>query len=176
MMHPETNILRDSVRKPGGDARRQYGVLPWRADRNGDVKLLLITSRRRGRWIVPKGWPNEGRAPFMSAALEAFQEAGIIGDTDSAPLTDFHYLKQEEDGSQERIRVTLFGMAVRGTLSHWREKGERRRKWFPIGEAADRLDDVELARFVRRLASDPARLTRQREDPHEARDLVDETV
>lgn len=158
-----------------GEPRQQYGVLPWRSDRKGNLRVMLITSRRRARWIVPRGWPVEGRAPFMSAALEAFEEAGIIGDTSSAPLTHFHYLKEEEDGSQEKLRVTLFAMQVRGTLSHWRERHQRRRKWFGLDEAADRLDDVELARFVRELAADPTRLTQPRRADRQARELVGAT-
>jgi 8-oxo-dGTP pyrophosphatase MutT (NUDIX family) len=140
------------------EVRQQYGVLPWRSRRGDAMKVLLITSRERGRWIVPKGWPAKGRAPFMSAALEAFEEAGIIGDIDPEPLTHFHYLKGHDDGSRERVRVTLFGMNVQGTLSHWRERGQRKRQWFKLDEAATRLDDRELARFVGTLASDPTRL------------------
>ena len=140
------------------EARQQYGVLPWRCRGKGGIKVLLITSRERGRWIVPRGWPMKGRAPFMTAALEAFEEAGIIGDIDPQPLTDFHYLKGHDDGSREMVKVTLFGMNVQGTLTHWREREQRKRQWFGLDEAAARLDDAELARFVRTLASGPARL------------------
>jgi 8-oxo-dGTP pyrophosphatase MutT (NUDIX family) len=154
----------DVDKRPGtgpGEARQQYGVLPWRFRGKGGIEMLLITSRERGRWIVPRGWPMEGRAPFMTAALEAFEEAGIIGDIDPQPLTDFHYLKGHDDGSREHVKVTLFGMNVQGTLTHWRERGQRKRQWFGLDEAAARLDDVELARFVRMLASDPARLVKR---------------
>lgn len=140
------------------EAKQQFGVLPWRS-RKGGMKVLLITSREKGRWIVPRGWPMNGRPPFMTAALEAFEEAGIIGDIDPQPLTDFHYLKGHDDGSRENVKVTLFGMQVQGTLTHWQERGQRKRQWFRLDEAAARLDDAELAHFVRTLASDPSRLT-----------------
>lgn len=139
-------------------ALRQVGVLPWKTTRDGGLRVLLVTSRTRGRWITPRGWPIEGRAPFMAAALEAFEEAGVIGDIDSHPLTEYRCLKLDDDGVAHPCRVTLFGMRVRGTLTHWKEKAERRRRWFDLPAAAEHLHDAELAAFVKRLAADPSGL------------------
>lgn len=152
-------ITSDNVRiaSDAGELQ-QVGVLPWRIRRDGERKLLLITSRRRGRWIVPKGWPMKGYPPFAAASREAFEEAGIIGDISSVPVTTYRYMKVRDDGSQVACRVTVFSMNVRGTLSHWREKGQRQRRWFSLEAAADKLDDVELAEFVRELEADPERL------------------
>ena len=33
---------------------RQSGVIPYRV-RKGNLEILLITSRRERRWIIPKG-------------------------------------------------------------------------------------------------------------------------
>lgn len=149
----------DSVLTAGDtDELQQVGVLPWRIRRDGEPKLLLITSRRRGRWIVPKGWPMKGYPPFIAASREAFEEAGIIGDISPAPVTTYRYMKALDDGSQAACRVTVFGMNVRGTLSHWREKGQRQRRWFSLEAAAGKLDDIELAEFVRVLETEPERL------------------
>ncbi|WP_153885555.1 NUDIX domain-containing protein [Microvirga tunisiensis] len=38
---------------------------------------MLVTTRGRKRWIVPKGWPVPGLQPYESAAREAFEEAGL---------------------------------------------------------------------------------------------------
>ena len=138
--------------------RQQVGVLPWRIRRNGEMRILLITSRGRGRWIVPKGWPAKGYPLLVAASREAFEEAGVIGDISPSPVTAFRYQKILDDGSQTPCRVAVFGMNVRGTLSHWREKGQRKRQWFSLGEAADRLDAAELAAFVRALDAEPERL------------------
>jgi 8-oxo-dGTP pyrophosphatase MutT (NUDIX family) len=142
----------------GTDDLQQVGVLPWRIRRGGEPKILLITSRRRGRWIVPKGWPMKGYSPLVAASREAFEEAGVIGDISPAPVTTYRYVKALDDGSQVPCRVAVFGMNVRGTLSHWREKGQRQRRWFSLEAAADRLDDAELAAFVRTLDTTPERL------------------
>lgn len=140
-----------AVQAGHSDELQQVGVLPWRLRRDGEPKMLLITSRRRGRWIVPKGWPMKGRSAAAAASREAFEEAGIIGDISPSPVTCYRYMKALDDGSEVSCRVTVFGMKVRGTLSHWREKGQRQRRWFSFTAAADRLDDAELATFVRSL-------------------------
>jgi 8-oxo-dGTP pyrophosphatase MutT (NUDIX family) len=139
----------------GPDELQQVGVLPWRLRRDGEPKILLITSRRRGRWIVPKGWPMKDRPAGAAASREAFEEAGVIGDVSPSPVTCYRYMKALDDGSQVPCRVLVFGMKVRGTLSHWREKGQRQRRWFSLAAAADRLNDAELAAFVRTLDTAP---------------------
>ena len=48
----------------------QYAALPWRQSEQS-IEILLITTRRTRRWIVPKGWPMDGRAPNAAAAREA---------------------------------------------------------------------------------------------------------
>lgn len=138
--------------------QQQYGVLPWRMGRQGDMRVLLITDRNQKNWGVPKGWPVEGRVPFMSAALDAFEEAGIIGDIDPQPLTHYGYASQASDGTSLAHHVTLFAMRVRGTLLHWKEHGQRQRRWFSASEAADRLENTELAGFVRQLVTSPGPL------------------
>ena len=153
---------------PGADQRpglcsdevmQQYGVLPWRIDRGGAMQVLLITSRRRGRWIVPRGWLAKGRPPYQSAALEAFEEAGVIGDIHSHPMACYHYLKEGKDGSLQRCRVTLFSLQVRGTLTNWPERGQRKRRWFALDEAAGMVDDAELAQVIRSVCARPQMLT-----------------
>ncbi len=141
------------------DVSQQYGVLPWRKDKRGAIQLLLITSRRRRRWIVPKGWPVESRAPYMAAALEAFEEAGVIGEVWPSSLADYHYMKESREGAFRRCRVSLFPFRVRGTLTHWPERGDRQRRWFPIAEAAELVDDAELANVIRMIDAAPQRLT-----------------
>lgn len=155
-MNPMAMMADHGADVPG--ERQQVGVLPWRIQRDGEMKILLITSRGRGRWIVPKGWPVKGYPLLVAASREAFEEAGIIGDISPAPVTAFRYRKILDDGSQAPCRVAVFGMNVRGTLSHWREKGQRKRQWFSLAEAAARLDAAELAAFVRTLDEEPERV------------------
>lgn len=135
----------------GGDILRQYGAIAWRWSRRGELKILLITSRERGRWIVPKGWPIKGKSPAKVAAREAFEEGGVIGDTRAEPMGAYDYLKILRDGSTALCRVVLFGIEVRGTLISWPERSQRRRSWYTVSEAARTVSDSQLAQVLKSL-------------------------
>src|SRR5260370_36367577 len=62
-----------------GAKRVQYAALPYRLNGRSRTEVMLVTSRETQRWIIPKGWPQRGRAPYDSAAREAFEEAGVVG-------------------------------------------------------------------------------------------------
>ncbi|MBI1621207.1 NUDIX hydrolase [Aquamicrobium zhengzhouense] len=156
-----SNLAEDWDREPvSGEVARQYGVLPWRISNEGHLQILLITSMTSRRWIVPKGWPEKGQAPFMSAAIEAFEEAGVIGDIGPQILTEYRYFKELKDGSDLPCLVSLFGFQVRGTLTHWKDAGKRKRRWFNVSEAAKMVSEPELAEYFEALVDDPERLTK----------------
>lgn len=48
--------------------------------------MLLVTSRKRRRWILPKGKVAAGMLPHRSAAREAMEEAGVVGTPNDAPV------------------------------------------------------------------------------------------
>ncbi len=127
---------------------RQYGALPWRKDPRGRTRILLVTSIGRGRWIVPKGRPASDRPPYLSAAMDAFEEAGVIGDIQTHPLVDYDYVRQTAHGGLQDCHVTVFGLRVRGTLTNWPERSQRMRSWFDTEEAADIVDNADLARAI----------------------------
>ena len=135
----------------GSGIRRQYGAIAWRRSRSGELKILLVTSRERGRWIVPKGWPIKGETPAKVAALEAFEEGGVFGDVRSEPMGAYDYLKILRDGSTALCRVVLFGIEVRGTLANWPEQSQRKRSWFTVSEAGRTVSDCQLAQVLKSL-------------------------
>jgi 8-oxo-dGTP pyrophosphatase MutT (NUDIX family) len=57
--------------------RRQVAAVCFRIRRRG-IEFLLVQTRG-GRWIFPKGGVEPGLTPAQSAALEAFEEAGVHG-------------------------------------------------------------------------------------------------
>ena len=74
-------IKQKPIRLPAAqkrELRTQFGALCYRVQKD-KVQVLLITSRRRKRWIVPKGWPIDGSTPSSAALQEAFEEAGVEG-------------------------------------------------------------------------------------------------
>ncbi len=56
-----------------------------------------------------------------------------------------------DDGSIRECRVAVCSMRVPGTLRNWREQYERKRGCLSVEEAAQRLDDQELAEFGDKL-------------------------
>ena len=112
-------------------------------------QILLITSRESRRWVVPKGWPMNGKSPQDAALREAYEEAGVMGRVGKVPLGYFPYHKKLDDGTVVPTMVTLFPVRVRLLKAEYPEMDERRRKWFSRKKAAARVDEPELARLLR---------------------------
>ena len=64
---------------------QQSAVIPFRG-RGNSLEILVITSRRKRRWVVPKGVKEPDLSPQDSAAKEALEEAGIEGDVFPAAI------------------------------------------------------------------------------------------
>lgn len=137
--------------------RTQIGALCYRMMR-GDVQVLLITSRTRRRWIVPKGWPIDGTTPAETAATEAWEEAGVVGKLRETCLGLFGYTKLGGDGEQDvPCVVAVYPIRVKSLASEYPERQQRRRKWFSPKKAASKVAEPELRRLLREF--DPARLS-----------------
>ncbi len=128
-------------------------MIAWRAGEEGEPRFLLITSRDTGRWVVPRGNPIGGMAPHLSAAQEAWEEAGVTGRASGRPAGSYRYEKRKRGGAVP-ARVTLFPLEVEAEHDDWPEKAERRRRWFGKADAAAAVDEPGLARLL--LGFDPA--------------------
>ena len=84
----------------------QYGVLPYRVDAEGKLEFLLITSKERRRWVVPKGNPIPFLLNYESAAREAFEEAGVEGQIATVPIGTYRYDKRRRAGGAAPAIVT----------------------------------------------------------------------
>ncbi len=126
---------------------RQVAALCWRLE-SGKLEILLVTSLRTRRWILPKGWPMRGMSSGEAAAMEALEEAGVGGAVSHAPIGRYHYLK-EKRGRAVPCQVDVYGVEVRHTLVNWPEKGKREIIWLAPAEAAERLEEPELQGLVR---------------------------
>src|SRR5438552_18794584 len=81
----------------------QAAALPVRGG-----KVCLVTSISGRRWVLPKGTVETGWTPAECAVQEVWEEAGIVGDLDPAPVGSYVY---DKDGRNQpvivyRIRVT----------------------------------------------------------------------
>ncbi|MEO8115793.1 MAG: NUDIX domain-containing protein, partial [Phenylobacterium sp.] len=116
------------------------------------LKVLLITSRETGRWVIPKGWPMKGKRPHAAAAREAFEEAGVVGQIAKTALGDYGYDKRMKTGQTLPCRVEVFALKVTAQRRSWPEKDERTSQWFDWEEAAEAVEEDELASLIRVLA------------------------
>jgi 8-oxo-dGTP pyrophosphatase MutT (NUDIX family) len=118
--------------------------------RNTELHVLLITTRRKRRWSVPKGWPIAGK-PQRTAANEAYEEAGLTGSISSKPIGRYKYRKRK---GRRKIacQVNVFPLRVRRQEKRWPERGQRDAIWLPAQEAAKLVHKPQLGRLIHRLA------------------------
>ena len=131
-------------REPDREPRTQFAALPWRRTPDGEIEVLLITSRETRRWVVPKGWPIKGAKSMKSAAQEAFEEAGVIGKIAKRPFGTYGYDKRLKSGRIQRVRVAVFGLRVETEVDESPEAGQREKRWVPLADAAGLVDEPEL--------------------------------
>jgi predicted phosphate transport protein (TIGR00153 family) len=144
---------------------RQIAALPYRSAGgavDAPVSILLVTSRETKRWVIPKGNPMGGVLPHAAAAVEAEEEAGVRGAVCPTPLGSYRYRKRRKNGASLMLDVDVFPLAVTQELESWKEKGERDRRWFPLSEAAEAVEEADLAALIKSFgASEFNRATRQ---------------
>ncbi|MGH2414042.1 MAG: NUDIX hydrolase, partial [Microcystaceae cyanobacterium] len=81
----------------------QSGVIPYRIS-NKKIEVLLITSRKGKHWVIPKGIIEPNMTPQTSAAQEALEEAGILGEVLPTSIGSYTYNKW---GGTCRVKVFL---------------------------------------------------------------------
>lgn len=142
--------------------RRQAGALCWRRVAAG-VEVLIITTRRTGRWTPPKGNLMSGKSPAEAAAIEAWEEAGVIGAVESRPIGTYEYMKLRSDGLWERLAVDVFPLEVEALEADFPEAGERKLAWTAQAEAARQVRENGLSRLIEGFAPpDPGASRRRR--------------
>lgn len=128
------------------DVRTQFAALCYRYE-GQKLKICIVTSRRSGRWILPKGWPMHKHTPAKAAAREAWEEAGIKGEAIDQCLGVFSLVKPLSDNPAPVV-VMVYPVAVTEISDRWPEMTERKRKWVSPKKAAKKLQEPELRRIV----------------------------
>jgi 8-oxo-dGTP pyrophosphatase MutT (NUDIX family) len=124
---------------------RQSAVIPYRKGPSG-LEVLLVTSRRGTRWVLPKGVVEPDLSPAASAAKEALEEAGVRGLIDDEPLGTYRYRKW--GGT---CTVQVFAMEVEEEVADWPEAETRRRAWLSFDDARRRVDEEGLRQIFDRF-------------------------
>ena len=116
----------------------QSATIPYRT-RDGKIEVLLITTRKQGKWIVPKGWIESHLESHASAEKEALEEAGVRGNVSSVSLGCYRH-----GGSKDDPIVEVFLMRVESEKSSWPEQDERERQWVSLDEAYEHVEEEGL--------------------------------
>lgn len=127
----------------------QVAALPIKAGIDGKPQIILVTSRETGRWVIPKGWPMRNRKDHDAAAIEAYEEAGVVGKVDKKSLGTFDYIKVMPKGRDDvKCRVAVYVLNVEKLLPKWPESKQRTRDFCSPVEAAGRVDEPELKEII----------------------------
>ena len=142
--HPTGNYGR-----AGGKPKRQAAAAVFRG--SGDAcELMLITSRDTGRWIVPKGWIEKGEDGPTAAIREVWEEAGLVGEVlPGGPVGHYRYLKLRPRRGDALCDVDVYLVKLVEEKNQWPEKGQRRRKWFPVATAIGLIGEDGLKDVIR---------------------------
>ncbi len=126
---------------------RQYAALPY-CERDGELLVVLVTSRETQRWIVPKGWAEPNLKGYEVAAQEAMEEAGLIGEVARKPLGSFRYVKRLEAEARRLCKVEVYPLRITEVLEDWPEKSQRRREWMTPSQAAMLVGEAGLIQML----------------------------
>lgn len=150
-------FLRPLVQRP---CLLQVAALCVRGSESGP-EILLVTSRGRGRWIIPKGWPEAGMDAVSAARREAWEEAGVTaGPAASAPFARYRTVKRRESGLEEPCEMLVFRFDVTSVASEFPEKGQRQITWASPAAAAELVDEPGLRDILRRVGAPAAASSR----------------
>ncbi|MEI8393590.1 MAG: NUDIX hydrolase [Rhodospirillaceae bacterium] len=138
----------------GKRPRAQYAALPF-AVVDGSLRVMLVTSRDTGRWVVPKGWPEKNTKPCDQAAREAYEEAGALGRISKKPFGSYRYDKRLRKRTIV-CTVEVYLLKVEQELEDWPERGQRIKRWMSPDEAAALVGEPDLVEMLLRLNA-PAR-------------------
>ena len=123
----------------------QSGVVPFKVY-NGNISVLLITTRKKRKWVIPKGIIEHGLTPLESAIKEAVEEAGVRGRGFHHLLGVYNYPKW---GGTCMVKV--YPLEVNELLSDWEEEQFRDRRWFYFGDVLNVIEDDGLRKIIASL-------------------------
>ena len=151
VFYSKKKVARDSSKTNFEDkVYNQIGALCYRIA-NKKIKILLITSRRSKRWIMPKGWKIDKMSNRKSAALEAWEEAGVQGKVSEKPIGTYYYRKRYDAEKFRTCAVKVFAIKVQAMKKKFPEVGERKLKWVDPNKAAFFVLEPELKNLIRKF-------------------------
>ena len=145
----EKNHNNDVYEKGYSDPFHQSSVVPYRI-LDTRTEIMMITSIRRRRWIIPKGAVEPNMTPQDSAAKEAFEEAGIEGTVAQTPIGRYHYKKWSST-----CRCDVYAMKVEVIHNQWQEQDERDRQWIDAKDVISKVRHKQLKVIIKKFIDNP---------------------
>ena len=134
----------------------QVAAVCYRLGKRG-IEFLLV--RTRGdRWTFPKGSVESGLTHAQSAALEAFEEAGVHGRIEEIPFT--RYIRLKRAGRASEVEIIINAHLCEVSRLAVPEEDDRNPTWFSAEKTKKRLKQDrdrgygdDLARIVDRAVA-----------------------
>lgn len=162
-MRPPNRFVRWNQIVPSSQSQRrplkageQVAAICFRMKRTGIQFLLVRTGS--GRWTFPKGGAEPGLTRAQSAAVEAFEEAGVHGRIEEASFARYLYRKRRPRRSVReagRRKLVVHAHLCEVWNAGSPQESKRKPKWFPVEKAKRRLrerradeDGAELSRII----------------------------
>jgi 8-oxo-dGTP pyrophosphatase MutT (NUDIX family) len=159
-VEPSAKVLQSS-RLPHG--RQQVAAVCYRNGRRG-IEFLLVQTRS-GRWIFPKGGVQPGLTHAQSAAMEAFEEAGVHGRIETVAFARYVRNGGKPVNVSKAKRTPAIVKVESSVIAHLCEvsrleppqESNRNPSWFSAEKAQQRLRKDRAPRFGAELARVVAR-------------------
>lgn len=123
---------------------KQSAVVPF-IKKDERVEVLIITSTKKRKWILPKGIVELNLTARESAMKEALEEAGVKGKLLSEKLGTYKYKKWGGN-----CKVKVYALNVYSILDKWEEQ-YRDRKWVNIDEIHNYIKNDNIIKLTNKL-------------------------
>lgn len=127
-------------------ATKKSAVIPFRFT-DEKLEILLITKTSGHGWGIPKGKIEEPLEPHVSAAKEAFEEAGVLGHTN--PVSIGIYPDPTKSGN---ILTFLLEVEIELGRKVWPESKRRARLWVNSADCERYVEDKKLLALIEKAA------------------------
>jgi len=134
--------------KPNDFETVQAAALPVLKSADGEMRVVMVTTRNSGRWTLPKGNLMAGLDPHEAARQEALEEAGLIGRTKKKPIGSYPFWKRL-DGFWVLATVMVFPMKVERRIEEYKETGLRQVRDFSFFDAEENVFQPGLKAIIR---------------------------